>query len=99
MEITKVPEAGGNEALKLVKLVICVQKSDRDITDFQYKVNSFNHLQRVPLSIRTCREKASATEGCLLPLHAENSHLPRINTLILKENEISEFRDYLMEIP
>jgi hypothetical protein len=27
MEITKVPEAGENEALKLVKLVICVQKA------------------------------------------------------------------------
>jgi hypothetical protein len=42
--ITKVPEAGENEALKLAEACHLHAECDRDITDFLYKVNSFNHL-------------------------------------------------------
>lgn len=44
MEITKVPEAGENEALKLADACHLHAESDRDVTDFPHKGNSFSHL-------------------------------------------------------
>lgn len=44
MEITKVPEAGGYKALKVAEACHLHAESDRDITDFPYKGNSFSHL-------------------------------------------------------
>lgn len=44
MKITKVPEAGGYKALKVAEACHLHAESDRDITDFPYKGNSFSHL-------------------------------------------------------